>query len=116
MMDIEKLIGKKAKGQRPWFLADQQAEQILSIVMSLVMELQVNRERLRSLEELLVVKGVLNQGEIDNYIPNDEQAQQRSVDTQAYLDRVLRILQQTAEGIAVQEPNVEQAQQELIKN
>lgn len=51
MADIDKLTlaGTKAKGKRPYFLAEKQTEQTLSITMALAMELAVARERIDTL-------------------------------------------------------------------
>jgi hypothetical protein len=116
MTDINKLdlAGTKAKGKRPYFLADKQTEQVMSITMALAMELSVTRERVATLECLLEEKGLLTRSELENYKPNPKEVAKRSVETQEYLARILRILQQdNEEQAASDEPSVEEAQKEL---
>lgn len=117
MTDINKLnlAGTKAKGQRPYFLAEKQTEQTLSITMALAMELSVARERIDTLECLLVEKGVLNKGEIDQYQPDSAEVSRRSEQTQTYLARILRILQQDSEELTNDDISVAQAQELLTK-
>lgn len=116
MTDINKLnlAGTKAKGKRPYFLADKQTEQVMSITMALAMELSVTRERVASLECLLEEKGILSRSEIDTYNPDTDEVAKRSIETQEYLARILRILQQDSEEQANDaECSVEEAQNEL---
>ncbi len=95
------LAGASAKpaGKRPYFL-DPQVERVLAITMAAVQELAVARQRIDTLERLLDAKGVLAWGEVDHFVPTPEQAAERGLWTQEYLTRVLRVLQQEAEGIA----------------
>lgn len=94
------LAGASAKpaGKRPYFL-DPAVERVMAITMAVVQELAVARQRVDTLERLLQAKGLLDPGEIDGFIPGAAQAAERGLWTQEYLARVLRILQQEAEGI-----------------
>lgn len=118
MSDIDKLnlAGTKAKGQRPYFLAEKQTEQVMSITMALAMELSVTKERLASLECLLAEKGLVSRDELNNYQPDSEEVARRSVDTQEYLARILRIVQQDKESIGSDDVSVEEAQAALTKS
>ena len=89
----------KPAGKRPYFL-DPQVERVMAIAMAAVQELAVARQRLDTLERLLEARGVLARGEIEGFVPTPGQAAERGLWTQEYLARVLRILQQEAEGIA----------------
>ena len=62
-------------------------------------ELAVTRQRIDTLERLLEAKGMLARSEIDAFAPDPAAAAERGLWTQEYLARVLRILQQEAEGI-----------------
>jgi predicted nucleic acid-binding Zn-ribbon protein len=117
LSDTEKLnlAGAKAKGQRPYFLAEKQTEQVLSVTMALAMELSVTRERLASLECLLEEKGVVSKKMIDNYKPGKQEVARRSVETQEYLARILRIMQQDKEEMEANDPTMEEIQEELTK-
>jgi len=112
MTDINKidLAGSKAKGNRPYFLNDKQTEQVVA------MELSVARERVATLECLLEEKGILTRDEIENYQPSATEVATRSVATQEYLARILRILQQDKEEqMSDDDPSMEAAQWELTK-
>tara|TARA_R110002167_G_scaffold349844_1_gene561804 strand:- start:19091 stop:19465 length:375 start_codon:yes stop_codon:yes gene_type:complete len=117
LSDAEKvnLAGTKAKGQRPYFLADKQTEQALSVAMTLAMELSVTKERLASLECILVDKGLIAEDELDHYQPSKEEVAKRSLETQAYLARVLRIMQQDKEELEGNDPDMQSVQDELTK-
>lgn len=118
MTDINKidLAGTKAKGNRPYFLNDKQTEQVMSITMAVAMELSVAKERIATLECLLEEKGILTRDEVENYKPDANEVAARSIDTQEYLARILRILQQDKEEqMSEDDPSMEFAQQELTK-
>lgn len=88
----------KAAGKRPYFM-DPEVERVLNIAMAAVQELAVARERIDTLERLLEAKGVLSRQEIEAFRPTPDQAAERGLWMQEYLSRVLRIVQQEAEGI-----------------
>ncbi len=117
MKSINKLdlAGTKAKGQRPYFLEDKQTEQVMSLVMVLAMELSVARERTATLECLLEEKGVLTRDEINAYSPNKTEVAKRSADTQEFLVRLTRILQQDKEEMQNGDPTMQEVQDELVK-
>jgi hypothetical protein len=91
--------GRKPAGKRPYFL-DADVERVLAITMVVVQELAVARERIDTLERLLVDRGVLAQGAVEAFVPNAGQAAERGQWTQEYIARVLRIIQQEGEAIA----------------
>ncbi|QBY04579.1 hypothetical protein E2K93_09340 [Thalassotalea sp. HSM 43] len=117
MTDIDKiaLAGAKAKGKRPYFLAEKQTEQVLSVAMSLAMELNVVRERMATLECLLEQKGVLSRQEIEAFNPDKDEVAKRSIATQEYLARILRIMQQDKEEMLADDDDVETVQQKLTR-
>ncbi len=94
------LAGASAKpaGKRPYFL-EPQVERVMAITMAVVQELAVARQRVDTLERLLEAKGVLARDEIETFAPDAAAVAERGLWTQEYLARVLRILQQEAEGI-----------------
>ena len=89
----------KPAGKRPYFL-DPQVERVMAVTLAAVQELAVARQRIDTLERLLEAKGVLARDEVERFAPTPEQAAERGLWTQEYLARVLRVLQQEAEGIA----------------
>ncbi|OUW81010.1 MAG: hypothetical protein CBD74_08940 [Saprospirales bacterium TMED214] len=99
-MSIEAALkdaGAKAAGKRPWFL-DEDVETVLAITLAVSQELVVARQRVDTLERLLESKGILSRDEIETYAPDKQATDERGLWTQEYIARVLRILQQRAEG------------------
>lgn len=108
--DAVTLAGTKAKGKRPYFFADADVERVLSIAMAVAGELAVTRMRLDTLEELLTKKGILAKEDIDNFDPDAAQRRARGRWQAEYLARILRIVQQEREALAVpDEPTSEAA-------
>lgn len=91
------LSSAKPAGKRPYFM-DPTVERVLNILMATVQELAVTRERLDTVERLLEAKGVIARAEIETFAPTADQAAQRGLWMQEYLNRVLRTLQQEAEA------------------
>lgn len=97
-LDVVRLAGAKARGKRPYFLEDADAERVLSIAMAIAGELAVLRQRLDTIEELLETRGTLTREEIEAFVPSPAHAERRGRWQQEYLARILRILQQEAEA------------------
>lgn len=86
-------MGKTAKGKRPVYFDDPQTDKVLAIVMALIGEVSVLRERLDTIERLLEAKDILAIADIEAYQPDDEVAKQREQWRAEYIARVLRVLQ-----------------------
>ena len=91
--------GRKAKGKRPQFFALEESERLMGILMAVVEELAVTRERLDTVERLLEARGGLDRSEIEAFHPNTDAARERGLMHQEYIARVLRILQQEREAL-----------------
>jgi pantoate kinase len=100
------MAGDKSKGARPYFFEDPAVERVLNIAMSIATEVAVVRERMDTIERLLQSKGLLTQEEIENFIPTDEQAEERQLWHARYAARIMRIVQQEVDAIAKPENNV----------
>jgi hypothetical protein len=87
------LSSAKPAGKRPYFM-DPPLERVLN-----VQELAVTRERLDTLERLLEAKGVFDRAGIEAFAPTPDQAAERGLWMQEYLNRVLRTVQQEAEAL-----------------
>ena len=92
------LSSAKPAGKRPYFM-DPPVERVLNILMTTVQELAVTRERLDTLERLLEAKGVFDRAGIEAFAPTPDQAAERGLWMQEYLNRVLRTMQQEAEAL-----------------
>lgn len=98
-LDPLSLAGAKAKGKRPWFFEDPDTERVLNIVLALIQEVGVVRERLDTVERLLERDGAVTKAAIEAYAPDAEAAAERGAWIQEYIARVFRILQQDREAI-----------------
>lgn len=88
----------KAEGTRPYFL-NPEVERVLAISMAIAQELAVARTRIDTLERLLERKGIATRAEIDAFVPTAAETAERGLWTQAYITRVLRVLEQEVERI-----------------
>lgn len=90
--------GTKPAGKRPYFL-EPEVERVLAITMTIAQELAVSRQRVDTLERLLLEKGVLSEGEIDAFEPDRQASTDRALWNQEYIARILRIVQQENEAV-----------------
>lgn len=104
--------GLKAKGKRPQYL-DPEDDRILSILMALVGEVSVLRERLDTVERLLESKGTISRADIENYEPDIETGRERNLVIREYIARVMRGVQQDMEALAELEPPIEDVVKEM---
>ncbi|NDA60748.1 MAG: hypothetical protein EBX50_01780 [Chitinophagia bacterium] len=99
------MAGNKSKGGRPYFLEDPAVERVLNITMAVAAEVAVLHERMDTIERILEAKGLLNRKEIENYIPDENAAEERQGWHARFSARILRIVQQEVEAIAHPENN-----------
>ena len=105
---------RRAKGKRPFFLDDPAVERVLSITMAVATELAVARERIDTLERLLVQRGVLQEGDIERFVPDPSAHAAREAFGREYIARVLRIIDQDVQALNdAADPSVEQWMTEL---
>ena len=67
-------LSRRIKGGRKYFFQDPATDALLASLLKLMGEHWVVRERLMSLETLVLGKGVLTREEIEDYEPDAEQA------------------------------------------
>lgn len=112
-MDWIGLAGKRAKGKRPEYFEDPAIDRILSIVMALVAEVSVLRQRQDTVERLLDARGMISRADIEGFVADKDAAYERGLETKAYIARVMRGVQQAMEAMAVDEKPIEQVSKEL---
>ena len=115
MLDPLALAGAKAKGKRPYFLESPDTERLMNILLVVVQELAVTRERMDTIERILAQKGVVSAADIEGFAPSKAEADARGAWTQEYLARVFRILQQEKEALSADEDSSEEVAEELAK-
>lgn len=99
------MAGDKSKGGRPYFFNSPETERVMNIAMAVATEVAVIRERIDTIERLLEAKGILKQSEIENFVPTDEQAEERQLWHARYAARILRIVQQELDAAVHPENN-----------
>lgn len=65
-------VSREVAGGRKAFFENAESDRLLAMLMQLVTEHWAVRERTLVLEELLVEKGVLTKGELDEFRPSTE--------------------------------------------
>lgn len=98
--------GDKSKGARPYFFSSAETERVLNIAMAIAAEVAVVRERMDTIERLLESKGLLLQKEIEEFVPTDEQAEERQGWHARYTARILRMVQQEMDAVLHPENNM----------
>ncbi|MCS6947114.1 MAG: hypothetical protein NZM12_05830 [Steroidobacteraceae bacterium] len=106
-------INAPSRGKRPQFFDHPDTDRLLSIILALVQELAVTRERLDTLERLLAQRGVVSEAQIDAYRPEPQVAQQRAQWQIEFLARVFRVLQQ--EMLALERGAGEESAEEVAR-
>jgi hypothetical protein len=114
-IDAIALANAKSKGKRPYFLENSEIENVLNITMALAQEVAVLRERTDTLERLLESKGMFARRELDAFVPNKLQANERAFAHQQFIARILRIIQQENESMS-QHAEASATPDELAKN
>jgi hypothetical protein len=85
-------LGRVAKGKRPMYFHDPATDKLMAIVLSLVGELAVTRDRLDALERTLEAEGRLSREALDNIELSDDETAERDKDRHDYIRRVMRIV------------------------
>lgn len=103
----------KAKGKRPDFLGDAEEEKMLSMLMAVIGEVSVLRERLDTVERLLDANGTISRADIEAYEPDREAGQERGELIREYIARVMRGPHQALQALEDFEPPVQDVVDEL---
>ena len=98
-------LPKKAKGSRPYFFEDPAVDKLMAMLMGLVGEVSVLNDRVDSMQRLLIEKGALQPGQLDNYHPDAAVREERDSQREALLANVLRIIRQDEEDPDIGQPN-----------
>ena len=93
-------LPRTAKGKRPQYFSDPAIDKLLAIVVTLVGEVSVLRDRLDSVERLIERNNVFSQKDLDEFEPTEEEVQARNMVRQQYLDRVFRVVQYELEEMS----------------
>lgn len=103
----------RAKGKRPDFLGDPDKERMLSMLMAVIGEVSVLRERLDTVERLLEAKGTVTRADIEGYMPDRAAGYERAAMIREYIARIMRGPQQMMEAMQSDDKPVEDLSREL---
>ncbi len=92
-------LPRTAKGKKPQYFADPTVDKLLSMVLTLMGELSVTRDRLDTVERLIEKHGVFKLDEIEHYDIPDDVDQIRSERRSAYIARVLKTVQDELDSL-----------------
>ena len=90
-------LRRTAKGKRPRYFSDPAVDRLLGMLMTLIGEVSVLRDRLDSVERLIEKGGLFSREEIDAYMPDAEAEAEREDTRRRYIERVMRVVQNEME-------------------
>jgi hypothetical protein len=93
-------IPRVAKGQRPRHFGDPAIDTLVGVVVSLVGEVSVLRDRVETLERALEERGVITRAAVEERQWSPEETAERAASRAAYLERVLRAVRAEAEDLS----------------
>lgn len=108
--------GARAKGKRPQYFDDPGQDRMLSILLAVVGEVAVLKERLDTVERLLDAKGAITRADIESYEPDRDAAYERGLATKDYVARVMRGVQQDMEAMAAADRPIPDLVEELKRS
>lgn len=85
-------LNRVAKGKRPLYFHDPATDKLMGIVISLVGELAVTRDRLDALERQLEADGKLSRDALDSIEFDEAATAERDRERHDYIRRVMRIV------------------------
>lgn len=91
-------LSRRVKGGRKYFFKDPATDAVLASVLKLMAEHWVVRERLMSLETLVLKKGLASREEIDDFEPDSEQAAAWAAANAELIRKVLAPFEEMGKG------------------
>ena len=82
-------LPRVAKGKKPIYLDERSIDNLMAMIMTLTQEISVLRDRLDTIEKLLVSKKAITLEDIETFEPDDDLAEERRDRRQMLLKRVL---------------------------
>ncbi|MCX8230838.1 MAG: hypothetical protein OTJ45_03345 [Alphaproteobacteria bacterium] len=98
---------RAAKGKRPQYFEDPAVDKLHLMVMALIEELSVTRDRLDTVERLIEKHGLFQVEEIEDYFPDLKADGERSGRRIAYIRRVMKGITDELENLQGHEPAME---------
>lgn len=88
---------RTAKGKRPHYFSDPDVDKLLAIIVPLIGEVAVLRDRLDAVERIAEKHNLFTQADIDQFDPSADEQIARDAWREQYLERVFRITQSELE-------------------
>ena len=105
MADVERVeIPRSAKGKRPQYFDDPACDKLHFMIMALIEELSVTRDRLDAVERVLERKGVSTLAEVDGFEPTDDDLDERNERRTAYVAKIMKCFADEAAQAARKDP------------
>ena len=82
-------LPRVAKGKKPIYLDERSIDNLMAMIMTLTQEISVLRDRLDTIEKLLVDKKSITLEDIETFEPDDDLIKERKDRRQMLLKRVL---------------------------
>jgi hypothetical protein len=92
-------LPRTAKGKKPQYFSDPTIDKLLSMVLALMGELSVTRDRLDTVENLIEKHGLFNIADIENYNIPEDVNEKRTERRSAYIARVLKTVQDELDAL-----------------
>jgi len=97
-------IPRSAKGKRPQYFDDPACDKLHFMIMALIEELSVTRDRVDALERVLERKGVSTLADVDGFEPTDQDLDQRNESRAAYVAKIMKCFADEAAQAARKDP------------
>ena len=82
-------LPRVAKGKKPIYLDERSIDNLMAMIMTLTQEISVLRDRLDTIEKLLINKKSINLEDIETFEPDEDLIKERKDRRQMLLKRVL---------------------------
>jgi chemotaxis protein histidine kinase CheA len=98
---------RAAKGKRPQYFEDPAVDKLHLMVMALIEELSVTRDRLDTVERLIEKHGLFQVQEIEDFFPDLQADAERTGRRIAYIRRVMKGITDELENLHGEDPALE---------
>jgi hypothetical protein len=94
-------LARTAKGKRPQYFEDPAVDKLLSMLMSLISEVSVMKDRMDAQERLIESHGLFPQEAIEDFDVTPEIRALRDKQRAEYLERIFRVVQTELEQVTL---------------
>ena len=83
-------LPRKAKGKRPQYFDDPAVDKLHLMLMAVIEELSVSKDRIDTIERLIENKGLFKREKIEQFKPDIKAEQERTKKRLEYINRIMR--------------------------